>query len=278
MDFFDWQGAGGIHGGLWMTSATQPGGSAPPEKDAISCHGMTWDWYYTGRLIPSKQQHVPMKPDLETALHLLHSLPSGTLATQSIHIPGYPFPSALPFVLDERHCPIFFLSRLAEHTKNLHADPRAGFLIADTSEKQVLENPRMTLVGDVTPIDAAHAPHELRLRFLRYQPEAEQTMALADFAFYRLEPQKIRYIGGFAQMGWLEKADWENADALPLQEEIALIQDLLGELPPGVRLLGLDRYGIDMERQGKRERQRFPTILRSADQIAATVKRLLASL
>jgi len=219
-----------------------------------------------------------MKPDVETALHLLHSMPSGTLATQSVQSPGYPFPTALPFALDERHCPLLFLSRLAEHTKNIHADPRIGFLVADTSEKQVLENPRMTLLGDVTPIDALQMPNELRLRFLRYQPEAEQYMALADFSFYRLKPKKIRYIGGFAQMGWLEQTDWENMDVLSLQEETALIQDLLGELPPGVRLLGLDRYGMDMERHGKRERQKFPSILRSADQIAATVKRLLAAL
>jgi hypothetical protein len=216
-----------------------------------------------------------MKPDLETALHLLHSLRSGTLATRSIQLPDYPFPTALPFVPDEKHCPVFLLSRLAEHTKNIHGDPRAGFLVADTSERPVLENPRMALLGDIATIDT---PHELQARYLRYQPEAEQYMALADFAFYRLAPQKIRYIGGFAQMGWLEQPDWESVDVLPLEEETALIQDLLGELPPGVRLLGLDRYGMDMERLGKRERQKFPTVLHSADQIAATVKRLLASL
>ncbi|RJF98426.1 HugZ family protein [Noviherbaspirillum saxi] len=216
-----------------------------------------------------------MKPDLETALHLMHSLPSGTLATHSLQLPGYPFPSALPFAPDERHCPVFLLSSLAEHTKNLLADQRAGFLVADASEKHVLENPRMTITGNIA---YAEATHELQSRFLRYLPEAEQYMALPDFAFYRLVPEKLRYIGGFAQMGWLEQADWEEIEVLPLQEEADLIQDLLGDLPPGVRLLGLDRYGMDMERHGRRERQRFPAILHSTDQIAATTRRLLAAL
>ncbi|KRB84827.1 hypothetical protein ASE07_22385 [Noviherbaspirillum sp. Root189] len=46
MDFFDWQGAGGVNSELLTTSATQPGGSAPPKKDAILCCVMGWDWYY----------------------------------------------------------------------------------------------------------------------------------------------------------------------------------------------------------------------------------------
>ncbi|KRB79103.1 hypothetical protein ASE07_05320 [Noviherbaspirillum sp. Root189] len=46
MDFFDWQGAGGVNSELLTTSATQAGGSAPPKKDAISWCVMGWDWYY----------------------------------------------------------------------------------------------------------------------------------------------------------------------------------------------------------------------------------------
>ncbi|KRB85011.1 hypothetical protein ASE07_21625 [Noviherbaspirillum sp. Root189] len=45
MDFFDWQGAGGVNSELLTTSATQAGGSAPPKKDAISWCVMGWDWY-----------------------------------------------------------------------------------------------------------------------------------------------------------------------------------------------------------------------------------------
>jgi hypothetical protein len=216
-----------------------------------------------------------MKPDLATALHLLHSASWGTLSTHSTQLPGYPFASALPFAPDERHCPVFLLSRLAEHTKNLLSDARAGFLVTDAEDKQVLENPRMTLVGDVARIEASN---ELQARFLRYRPEAEQYLQLGDFAFFRLMPKRVRYIGGFAQMGWLEEADWSNATVLPLADEALLIQDLLGDLPPGMRLLGLDCHGIDFERQGKRERQRFSSLLQSPEQIAGAVRRLLAAL
>lgn len=216
-----------------------------------------------------------MKPDLDTALHLLHSLSSGMLATHSTQIPGYPFASALPFMPDERHCPVFLLSSLAEHTKNLLADQRAAFLVTETEEKHLLENPRMTVVGDVTRIETSN---ELRARYLRYQPEAEEYLALGDFAFYRLMPKKVRYIGGFAQMGWLEDSTWNAAVVLPLADEAALIQDLLADLPPGVRLLGLDYHGMDFERKGNRERQRFPGKLQSKEQVAATVRRLMAAI
>lgn len=215
-----------------------------------------------------------MKPEFDSVLHLLHGASSGTLATHSLQLPGYPFASALPFAPDEAHRPLILISGLAEHTKNLVADCRASFLVNGSAEA-LLSGPRMTLLGDALAVDASA---ELQARYLRYQPDAEQYLALGDFAFFVLQPKRVRTIGGFAQMGWIEEADWNAAAVLTLADEAALIQDLLGELPPRVRLLGLDCYGIDIERQGKRERQRFPTLLDSVEQIRLSARRLLSAL
>lgn len=215
-----------------------------------------------------------MKPEFDSVLHLLHGAVSGTLATHSLQLPGYPFASALPFAPDESHRPVFLVSGLAEHTKNLMADRRASFLITGSGEP-VLAGSRMTLLGDAVHIEPTA---ELQARYLRYQPDADQYLSLGDFAFFAFQPKRVRYIGGFAQMGWIEEADWHEATVLTLADEAALIQDLLGELPPGVRLLGLDCYGIDLERQGKRERQRFPNMLDSVEQIRLSARRLLGAL
>ncbi len=206
-----------------------------------------------------------MKPTLDTALHLLHSAASGALATHSAHMPGYPFATALPFVPDETHCPVFLLSTLAEHTKNLLANPHASLLVAGADARNVLSAPRMTVVGDVARI--ATTP-ELAARYVRYQPDAQQYLELGDFAFFRLQPKRVRYIGGFAQMGWVEEAEWRDAAVLPPAEEAALLKRFETALPAGAKLLGIDCYGVDIERDGMRQRQQSAAACRASEEIA----------
>lgn len=209
-----------------------------------------------------------MKPDAASAIHLLHRTSFGALATQASRMPGYPFATALPFVPDESHCPVFLLSGLAEHTKNLLESPKASLLVADPDQPKVLESPRMTIVGDVQRFDATPT---LQARYVRYQPDAAQYLELGDFAFFRLEPKRVRYIGGFAQMGWLEEEEWGKVEVLEPGDEEALLQ-ALG--PAGADVLGLDRYGIDILRNGRCERIPYEKAIAPAA-ILAEAKRLL---
>jgi putative heme iron utilization protein len=207
-----------------------------------------------------------MKPTLDTALHLLHSQAAGALATQSAQLPGYPFATALPYVPDEVHRPVFLLSTLAEHTKNLQADPHASLLVTVAGNADVLESARMTLVGDAVPIEASDA---LKRRYLRYRPEAEQYLSLGDFMFVALDPVRCRYIGGFAQMGWLEAAEWKEAAILPLEEEEQLLAGL-----GSADVLGIDYYGVDLLRDGKRKRLQFAAVCRTLEDIALCLRGL----
>lgn len=216
-----------------------------------------------------------MKPSLDTAIHLLHAVSAGTLATNSAQLQGYPFATALPFVPDERHCPVFLISRLAEHTKNVVADSRASFLVSSPNDANVLTGARMTLVGDAVRVDATP---ELAARYVRYQPDAEQYLSLGDFAFFRLTPKRVRHIAGFGQMGWIEESDWSDAAVLPLADEARCLHELIGFHHPGVRLLGIDCYGCDIEHHGKRDRLRFGAVLQAPGKITEGVKRLLAVL
>ena len=212
---------------------------------------------------------------LETIIPLLHQAAFGVLATQSTQLPGYPFASILPFVPDERHRPVFLISALAEHTKNLLADLRASFLVTSQDGKNVLTAARLTIIGDVMPVDASP---ELLARYLRYHPDARQYLELGDFAFFRLNPRRARYVAGFGQMGWVDEAEWANGLALPLADETNFYQMLIAALPMGIRLLGLDRYGTDIERQGGRERQQFPNAPLGMENIGEVIKRFLVAL
>jgi len=202
-----------------------------------------------------------MKLPPHSAIELLHRAAHGALATHSLQLPGYPFATLLPFVPDERHRPLFLISRLAEHTRNLGADPRASLLLAEPGVDEVLSTSRLTVVGEVLPIDADEA---LIARYLRYQPEAAGYLALGDFAFYRLEPQQLRLIAGFGRMGWLTGEDLAQAAPLAPAQELAELAELAAWLPEA-RWLGVDAYGADLELEGKRQRLSFAASALDAD-------------
>lgn len=211
-----------------------------------------------------------MKVSVDSAVHLIHEIGYGTLATHSVHLPGFPFATILPFVPDENHNPVFFISKLAEHTKNLLADKRASFLIARPDGENVQTGPRITLVGEVSQVEPSAA---WTARFFRYHPDMQQLASFGDFAFYRLYPQRLRVIAGFGQAGWIEREDWHAVPSLALAQENALMANLEG--CPGDRLLGLDCYGADIERAGKRVRIRFPEAPLAPEALPQAAKNLL---
>jgi putative heme iron utilization protein len=215
---------------------------------------------------------------LDQTIHLLHAIASGALATHAVEPAGYPYASALPFMPDECHRPVFLASRLAEHASNLAGDSRASLLICAHSQlvsQPVSQAARLTVIGDVSRIEPAPA---LRQRYLRYHPDAEAYIDLGDFDFYLLAPRRVRHIAGFARMGWLDGAEWPTLPVLSLEDEAQLLQALAGLQPAGVRLLGLDCLGMDIERRGRRERQRFPRPLASTEEIGDSARRLLPAL
>lgn len=196
-----------------------------------------------------------MKVPIESAITLLHEAPHGTIATVSAQLPGYPYATAVPCVVDHGHRPVFFISALAEHTKNLLEDPRASLSVVKTENgNNIQAAARITLVGDAERI--AEPSPELLARYLRFQPDAEEYLAL-DFMFFCLKPRLARFIAGMGRMGWVESEEWE-VPVLSLKDEAALLKQATIEAPRGIRLLGIDCFGIDYEIDGVRARQRFP--------------------
>lgn len=189
-------------------------------------------------------------------LHLLHTAAVGTLATHARQPEGFPYPSILPFAPDSRHRPTILVSRLAEHTHNLRADPRAGFLAVDAPDGDVLSGQRVTLLGTFEPVDSTP---EVVQRYLRYHPDAERYLVLGDFTFWAMKLERLRYIGGFGAMGWLAGAELDSLPPLGFDEENALIEEFSRAHNSGdaFQLLGVDRYGADLKLAGARKRLVF---------------------
>lgn len=181
-----------------------------------------------------------MKVDYSEVRRLLRLGSSGALGTQSASVEGYPFTSSLPYALDGACRPVFLISGLAEHTRNLLADPRASLLVLE-GEGGRLDQARVTLLGRVLPV---MPEEEVQARYLRYRPEAAGYLALGDFRFFRMEPEKARFIGGFGRMGWVDACPPPRQ--LDARTEAGLV-DALGRLAPsGVSVLGLDFEGLDV--------------------------------
>ncbi len=60
----------------------------------------------------------------------------GMLSTLSKKLGGYPFGSVVAYVTDHAACPVILISRLAEHTQNIEADPRVSLLVRDAERRR----------------------------------------------------------------------------------------------------------------------------------------------
>lgn len=147
----------------------------------------------------------------QKAFALLEARKFGVLATMSKKAPGYPFASVTPFSVDDHAQPLFLMSGLALHTKNLIENPKASLLVFEPeAEQDPLGSARMNVMGQVhaVPDDEVRGAREL---YLKHHPESAQWMDFGDFRLYRLSVEDVYYIGGFGEMGWVSKTDFAEA-------------------------------------------------------------------
>ena len=150
-----------------------------------------------------------MNPRVEKARELISSRSFGILATMSKRMPGYPFASVTPYACDESGSPLFLMSGLAVHSKNLAENPKASLLVYEPgAESDPLSSARMNLMGEVQPVPEAESA-AARTAYLARHPDSEQWIDFGDFALYRLAVDDVYYIGGFGEMGWVSATDYK---------------------------------------------------------------------
>ena len=95
---------------------------------------------------PLYDLNVPTPTHAERARTLASRIPVGTLCTLAIEPDGYPYGSFVTVAFEDGN-PVFLISALAEHTKNLERDPRASLLVAESGSADPLANGRVTMIG-----------------------------------------------------------------------------------------------------------------------------------
>ena len=138
---------------------------------------------------------------------LLRRADAGVLSTHSTEMAGFPFGSLAPFAMTLEARPLLYVSRLAEHTHNLAADPRCCLTVLESTLGDRQAVGRASLLGEARAVpDAERAA--AAARYFAVFPEQRRYEELGDFAFWRLEPVRARWIGGFGEIRWIERADW----------------------------------------------------------------------
>jgi putative heme iron utilization protein len=144
----------------------------------------------------------------------------GTLSTLAVDPAGFPFGSIVSFAPDADGDPLFVISQLAEHTRNLTVDPRASLLVAEPAPDgdrtaDPLARGRVTLIGEARIVPDEQQAAAVGVVAARI-PAVAGYAGYGDFACYRLEVLAIRWVGGFGAMDWIDVEAYRHATVDPV--------------------------------------------------------------
>jgi heme iron utilization protein len=150
---------------------------------------------------------------------------NGILSTISVTVDQYPFGSVCPYMVDNEGRPIVLMSDIAQHTKNILVNMKVCLTVMDETKKHRLDGGRVSYVGKIGRVGPKRLL-KLQERFLRIFPEAQSYFEAHDFHYYQIEPQRLRYIEGFAKIYWVEKQDVLLEDSTLIEDEAVIINHM----------------------------------------------------
>ncbi|MGV0837596.1 HugZ family pyridoxamine 5'-phosphate oxidase [Mycolicibacterium thermoresistibile] len=244
--------------------------------------------------------HAPENPArpsaAEEARTIVASTNTATLATLTAD--GDPWASFVTYgALDG--APVLCVSNLAEHGRNLAADPRASIaIVAPTDGSGASNDPlasaRVTLAGVAerptgAELSAARQAHLDAVAAARFYID------YSDFTVWLLRVHRVRWVGGYGRMDSATGTDYTAAEPDPVRPRaaraVAHLNDdhadaltamarTLGGYPDTVSAIctGADRYGLDLRLDTERgvayTRVGYPTPLQSIDELRSAAVEL----
>jgi len=203
------------------------------------------------------------------------------VATASAELDGHPFGSMVDLACDEQGRPIFVISTLSGHTKDLAKDMRCSVTVQQPAFAGIQDG-RVTVVGNVTKVKDAEVAQTKEI-FMKKHPEAFWA-EFADFSVWRMdEILKVRYVGGFGRAGSVSAERYAEASPDPVaaftpmiaghmnadhKDAIVAMLDHYGSLKvDDAQIVYLDKMGMDIAvKQGEESwKQRLPFVSPALD-------------
>ena len=199
----------------------------------------------------------------EEARTIVANATHGTLG--SLSEDGTPWASLVTFGVMDDGSPVFCLSTLAEHARNLEGDRRASLMVSDPFHAgEILAGGRVTLAGAVKRSDEHPDEESARAAHLEAVPSAAMYADFNDFSFWILEVYRVRWVGGYGRMDSASAEDYREAEADPVQPQVPdAISHLNADHPDALLLMAkaftryedataakctmADRYGLDLQ-------------------------------
>jgi putative heme iron utilization protein len=172
-----------------------------------------------------------------------------------------PYVSLVAVACDLDASPLLLLSDLAQHSRNIAAEPRVSLLFDGDAclAADPLAEPRLSLLGDAVRSD----DKRLLARFVARHSSAAAYAGFGDFHLYRVTIGRGHLVAGFGRISWVEPDELRLAgDARALAEaEAGIIAHmnadhadavalyatrLLHRTGAGWRMTGIDPEGIDL--------------------------------
>ncbi len=241
---------------------------------------------------------APEPSHAERARTLVAGQSRGALSTIAVAPAGTPFGSVVTYGVHAAGAPVFFVSTLAEHTRNLDADPRASLLVVEDAPggADPLASGRVTLLGTVAEVTDPAERTEARASYLDANPGAFY-VDYGDFRCMRLTVTDVRYVGGFGRMSWVDGPSFAAAKPDPLAsvatgiighmnvdhaEALVTLCHHFAARPDAVKasMTAVDRYGFEMVAQLGDDRKEalrigFPSEQDSAEGVRAELIAML---
>lgn len=173
---------------------------------------------------------------------------------------GSPYASLVTMATDHQGQPLLLLSELADHTRNLTADPRCCLLIDEARDlPNPQTGPRVSLTCTARRLNSA----ALQRRFLARHPAAALYAGFGDFAIYQLQVERAHFVGGFGRAVWIDDgltvpaavAEAMAEAEIPVIEHMnadhsdavtALAHGLLHQTGEGWKITALDVDGVTL--------------------------------
>lgn len=197
----------------------------------------------------------------EEARTLLAATNMASLGTLSAD--GYPWASLVAFGAFEDGSPVLCISTLAEHRRNLEADDRASLMVAAPgATRDPLAGGRVSLAGRARMAEGEEEPRARGVHIAAV-PQAAAYAGFEDFAFWVLDVERVRWVGGYGRMDSVDAESFARAEADPVVNQAAFaIRHLNDDHPDALLTMaralgghpdataatctGADRYGLDL--------------------------------
>ena len=241
--------------------------------------------------VDAKEAHAAAVVDVKRLMRLARTGALATLEAKG----GAPLTTLLGVASDFDGAPLFLMSTLSRHTRNLAGDPRASLLLTGRLERgDPLNQPRVTLGGVVERCAAPRA----KVRYLQRNPKAGLYAGFADFALYQPRIDDVHFNGGFgraAPLAAVEVLASREGEAALVEAEDELLAEVnaLGRAglarlaghkasprapgPGGWRAIGLDAEGLDLAAGGRAARAQFAAPAPDPEAWRARLSKLLAA-